>query len=69
MKKLFRASYGDESKVYLILADSLNEAIGIANKDDDENGFAFDEDSVFEISLNQKDSQIIEKFTVLNHPV
>lgn len=67
MKKLFRAAYGDESRVMFIVADNLDEAIKLANEREigftDEyeirNEFEFDEESVFEIDLNIQ-SQVID---------
>lgn len=68
-KKLFRAAYGDESRIMFILADNLAEAITLANEreldgdDEPEDRFNFDDESVFEVNLNQSESQIIEDIT------
>jgi hypothetical protein len=71
MKKLFRAAFGDESRVLIILADDIDEAVDIANEtvngDDDPEDWAFtftsDNDSVFEVDLEVK-SQAIEDFSI-----
>jgi hypothetical protein len=69
-KKLFRAAYGDESRVMFIIADNLNEAISLANQkeldgeEDSDDYFHFDDESVFEVNINQSESQIIEDFTI-----
>lgn len=69
MKKIFRAAFGDESRVLLIIADDIQEAIDIANQtvngDSDQRDweFKFSIDSVFEVNLEVA-SQVIEDFSI-----
>ena len=57
VKKLFRAAYGDDSRIMFILADNLQEAIKMANEreldgdDDSDDYFHFDSETVFEVNL------------------
>jgi len=74
MKKLFRAAYGDESKVMFIIADDLNEAIKLANENEigftdefeEADVFEFDKESVFEIDLNVQ-SQVIDSLVRVDY--
>ena len=65
-KKLFRAAYGDDSRIMFILADNLQEAIKMANEreldgdDDSDDYFHFDSETVFEVNLTSTESEIIE---------
>ena len=70
MKKIFRAAFGDESRVLMIIADDIDEAVDIANKtvngDDSKDWvftFTIDNNSVFEVDLEVQ-SQVIEDFTI-----
>lgn len=68
MKKLFRAAYGDESRVLIILAKDLNEAISLANQSEIDRGtndpyvFNVEDDEVFEVDLNAE-SQVLDNFS------
>lgn len=70
MKKIYRAAYGDESRVMLIIANDLEEAISLVNGkfveevSDDENEwpFKFNKENVVEIDL-KKESQVIDDFS------
>ena len=69
MKKLFKAD-ADGELVLFMIADSLNEAIEMANEKAKEfenldgDFFQFDEQTVFEIEVEGKESQILDVFTV-----
>ena len=64
MKKVFRAAYGDLSRVLIILADNIDEAIELANTtneddDPDEWEFTFTKDDIIEMNLSAE-STIVE---------
>lgn len=62
--KIFRAAFGDESRVLLIAANSLYEATEIANNKmlEEEVDYTFSEEDTFEI--NPASPQILDDFSL-----